>query len=135
MAQVQTLATQTTTAPAGEQKPMQWADFNTFSAEGRVAHAEIVENDGQQWLSVTVITTLKDGTDGISVQFTNANGILSLYRKGYLMKGRRVHVTGTVTEIATSYVNKDGVVVPLQRGRIRMQAVTLRLGATPKAAA
>ena len=108
-----------------------WADFNTLSLEGRIAHAEIKTSGDNEYVLVNVMTTLKDGTPGVTAQFSSSNGILTLARKGYLQKGRRVHVTGSLIGFETHY-DKDGTPVVLQRGRVRLGDVRIKLGATPK---
>ena len=128
-----TTSTQVVSNPAG-QSLTNWADFNNVSLEGRISHAEIKSSENNEWVSVSVITTLKDGTDGVVVQFTSSNGILSLAKKGYLTKGRRVYVTGSLVGFETHYI-KDDVATPLQRGRMRLADVRIKLGAKAKASA
>ena len=128
-----TTSTQVVSNPAG-QSMTNWADFNNVSLEGRISHAEIKTSENNEFVSVSVITTLKDGTDGVVVQFTSSNGILQLAKKGYLTKGRRVYVTGSLVGFETHYI-KDGVATPLQRGRMRLADVRIKLGAKAKASA
>lgn len=126
-----TLAAVATPDAANTTDRKQYADVNQATFAGRVAHAEIKTHDGREFLAVQVITTLADGTDGVSVKFTDNNGILSLFKRGYLTIGRRVHVHGHIADVRSHYV-KDGQLVALKRPEMRMSYVRLDLGATSK---
>ena len=71
-----------------------YASFNTLTITGRVSHAELVDGKYGEFLAVTLLTELKDETPAVAVQFNNTNGLLSLYKGGYLNNGRSVTVTG-----------------------------------------
>ena len=129
-AQAATPATSTEAAP----KYAIFADFNTSTFEARVSHTELKAGDNGEYVAVTCITNLKDGADGVAVRFTSSSGILKLAKGGHLMAGRRVHLTGTIAGFESAY-SKDGLIVPLQRPRLSLQAVQLKLGAKPKAKA
>lgn len=122
------------TAPTEEKTYANFADFNTFVCEARITHTEVKAGEYGEFVSVTAITTLKDGEQGIAINFRSNNGALTLAKNGHLMKGRRVHLTGKIGEIASHYVNKDGVIVQLQRPRLSLVGVTVMLGAKPKSA-
>ena len=125
------------TAPATvEQQEVRtsYADFNSGSFEGRVTFVEEVTNNGQEWVKVSVATVLKDGTDGITITFNDSNGILALYKKGYLPVGRRVHISGAMNDIRSHYVDRDGLVIPLKKPTMHMVGVAVKLGALPKSA-
>ena len=112
-----------------------YAQFNSFTVAGRIFAAEIVPNNGNEFLSVTVITNCVDGDDGMTVTFTNSNGLLALFKKGGLPVGRQVTVTGHIKSVAETYTNKDGEVVMLQRPKVHLidaQIPTGGLGATPR---
>ena len=109
-------------------------DFNQVVVEGRVQHSEVKAGEYGEYVSVTVITTLKDGEQGIAVTFRSSNGILKLAKGGHLMNGRRVHITGQISGFNTHYVNKDGVIVQLTRPRMDLTSPALTLGAKPKSA-
>jgi hypothetical protein len=135
------MATATNTAakaatPASTEAPKYaiFRDFNTSTFEARVMHTELKAGDNGEYAVVTCVTNLKDGADGVAVRFTSSTGVLKLVKGGFLMKGRRVHVTGTIAGFESAY-EKDGLIVPLQRPRLNLQAVQLRLGAKPKSAA
>lgn len=119
------------TAPAAPQERTMWADFNTASFAGRVAHCEIVDGQHGPYASVTLITRLADGSEGVSVVFNDSGHSLALARRNYLPAGRRLHVSGTIRGFETHYT-KGGQCQPLQRGRIRLSGVTLTLGAMPR---
>ena len=124
--------TQTTEAPT---QYAVFRDFNNVCMEARVQYVEIKAGDNGEYVAVTCITNLKDGEKGVAVRFTSNNGVLKLAKGSHLMPGRRVHLTGTIVGFETAYTNADGVIVPLDRGRLQLQAVQLKLGAKPKAKA
>ena len=125
-----TPATSTEAAP----KYAIFADFNTSTFQARVMHTELKAGENGEYVAVTCVTNLKDGADGVSVRFTSSAGILKLAKAGFLMKGRRVHLTGSIAGFESAYTNTDGLVVPLQRPRLQLQGVQPKLGAKPKSA-
>ena len=132
------MATATSAAPAATQSKPAYAvfrDFNNAAFEARVTHTELKVGDNGEYVAVTCITNLRDGQEGVALRFTSNSGILKLAKGGHLMPGRRVHLTGSISGFETSYTNADGLVIPLQRGRLQLQAVQLKLGAKPKAKA
>ena len=133
------MATATTktvaTTPSAKQEGFQWSNFNSMSVEGYISHAEIQTRDNETYVSVTVMTNLRDGAEGVAVQYTSRGPSLSLAQKGYLTKGRRVILTGSVSGIETHYTDQNGNAVALRRGRIRMTGVTLKMGDARRAAA
>ena len=126
-----TLAAVATPDAANTADRKSYADVNQLTIAGRVAHAEIKTHEGREFLTVQVISTLADGTDGASVRFTDNNGILSLFKRGYLTTGRRVHLHGHLSDVRSHYVS-DGQLVALKRPEIRMTYTRLDLGATSK---
>ena len=115
-----------TPASAPKEK-IQWANFNSFSVEGFISHAEIQTRDGDTYVVVNVMTNLRDGGEGTAVTFTNGYAILTLAQKGYLTKGRRVILTGSISGFETHYTTKDGECVALKRPRLSMTGVQLKL--------
>lgn len=112
-----------------------YAQFNSFTVAGRIFASEIVPNNGNEFLSVTLITNCVDGDDGMTVTFTNSNGLLALAKAGGLPVGRQVTVTGHIKSIAETYTNKDGEVVMLQRPKVHLIDAAIPtggLGATPR---
>lgn len=107
-------------------------DFNNATFEGRVLHTEIKTGQYGEFVEVTVATTLKDGDAGVAIRFVSSNGVLKLAKSGHLMTGCRVHITGTISGFESHYVNKDGVIVQLQRPRLNLTGVQLMLGAKPR---
>lgn len=128
---VKPAAQTTATTPAQEQEPMRWSDFNSASFAGRVSHVEIINGQHGEYASVSLITRLADGEDGVCVIFNDSGHSLALAKRGYLPVGRGLHVSGTVRGFETHY-SRAGVATPLQRGRIRLSGVTLTLGAMPR---
>ena len=98
-----------------------YASFNTLTITGRVSHAELVEGKYGEFLAVTLLTELKDETPAVAVQFNNTNGLLSLYKGGYLNNGRSVTVTGHLESFTELYFDKKtGKTRRLQRPRLQL---------------
>ena len=83
-----------------------YASFNVLTIAGRLSHAEVVEYNGNSWLSVTLLTELVDEGKTISVTFNNTNGLMSLFTKGHLQNGRRMTVTGHLASFTELYFDK-----------------------------
>ena len=114
------------------QLPKNYAGFNTATIEGRVFHAEVVTKNGEEFLSVQVIQNLQDDDGGCIFQFTNSNGLMGLFKKGYLPNGRRVHLTGHMKSIEQVYTDtKTGEIKLLQRPRVKMDQAQVTLGSLP----
>ena len=98
-----------------------YASFNTLTITGRVSHAELVDGKYGEFLAVTLLTELKDETPAVAVQFNNTNGLLSLYKGGYLNNGRSVTVTGHLESFTELYFDKKtGKTRRLQRPRLQL---------------
>ena len=85
----------------------QYAQFNSLTITGRLSHAEIVEKGGDKWLAVTLLSNLVDEAEAVQVTFNTTNGLMSLFQKGYLNKGRQVTVTGHIASVSELYLNKE----------------------------
>ena len=112
-----------------------YAAFNALTITGRLSHAEVVEGNNGDYLSVTLISELTDGSEGVAVQFTTSNGVMSLFNSGYLNKGRMITVTGHLNKFEETYFNKKtGKRAILQRPRLTLgQAQVLHGGMGPGA--
>ena len=98
-----------------------YASFNTLTITGRVAHAELVDGKYGEFLAVTLLTELKDDSPAVAVRFNNTNGLLSLYKGGYLDNGRSVTVTGHLESFTELYFDKKtGKTRRLQRPRLQL---------------
>ena len=98
-----------------------YASFNTLTITGRVSHAELVDGKYGEFLAVTLLTELKDDASAIAVQFNNTNGLLSLYKSGWLNNGRSVTVTGHLESFTELYFDKkSGKTKRLQRPRLNL---------------
>ena len=84
-----------------------YAQFNSLTLTGRLSHAEVVKKDGQEWLAVTLLSNLVDDGDAISVTFNTTNGLMYLFKKGWLNTGRLVTVTGHIANVTELYLNKE----------------------------
>ena len=96
-----------------------YAQFNTLVITGRVSHTEVVEKDGDKWASVTLLTELKDDAQPVAVTFNSSNGILRQVETGWFTNGRRVTVTGHLSNFSEIYFDKKaGKARRLQRPRL-----------------
>ena len=135
------MATTTTTlntvvSSEAPQLPKNYAGFNSMTVEGRIFNAELATSGGDEFLSVSVIQNLQDDDMGCEFTFTTSNGLMSLFKKGYLPAGRRVHIVGHVKEISSTWTDKStGEVRLLKRPRVRMDQVMVTVGAMPAAKA
>ena len=107
--------------------------FNTASFQGRIFDATVAEGKYGEFVAITVITNLADDDGGCTITFNNSNGLLALAKKGYLTRGRMVHVTGAITGVSEVY-EKDGQVQLRKRPQITLdsKSAQLMLGAAPK---
>ena len=112
-----------------------YANFNTFTVEGRISYSDVKSGKNGEFLSATVITTLvKDGAE-VDVVFTDSNGLLALFNKGYLRSGAMVTLTGRLSGTSETYTNKDGELQMRQRPQVtltQVQIMTGGLGPIPK---
>ena len=83
-----------------------YAQFNSITITGRVSHAEMVKHEGKEWLAVTLLSNLVDDGNPVSVTFNTTNGLMSLYKSGWLNTGRLVTVTGHVASVSELYFDK-----------------------------
>ena len=98
-----------------------YAQFNSLTITGRVSHAELVQGKYGEFLAVTLLTELKDDAQAVAVQFNTTNGLLSLYKSGYLNNGRSVTVTGHLESFTELYLNKTtGKRAILKRPRLTL---------------
>ena len=107
-----------------------FAMFNTLTITGRLSFAEVVNGNNGDYLAVTLISELTDGSEGIAVSFTTNNGLMSLFNRGYLQSGRMITVTGHLNKFEETYFNKQtGKRAILQRPRLTLgQAQVLHGG-------
>ena len=109
--------------------------FNALTITGRISDAKIVESKNGNFLAVTMISTLvTDGAEA-TITFTNANGLMSLFEKGFLPKGRQLTVTGHIADLSEVYTDADGQVRMLKRPQIKLSGATVLdggLGPAPK---
>ena len=96
-----------------------YAQFNSITITGRVSHAEVVQGQYGEFLAVTLLSELVNDGKAVAVQFNTTNGLLSLYKSGWLTNGRSVTVTGHLKSFAETYFNKEtGKTSMLQRPRL-----------------
>ena len=113
-----------------------YASFNALTIQGRIANVDLATFDGNEFIAVTIISNLMNDDEGVTIKFTNSNGLKALYEKGFLPVGRMVTVTGHIKSISETYTNKSGEVVMLKRPQISLvdaQIPTGGLGPLPAA--
>ena len=112
-----------------------YANFNTLTVQGRVYNAEIVTRNGEEFLSVTVISNLDKDGNAVTYSFTNSNGIMALFTKGFLPTGRQVTIVGRIKAVAETYFDKkSGQTMMLKHPKITLEGVQIPsggLGAMP----
>ena len=98
-----------------------YAQFNSITITGRVSHAEMVKGQYGEFLAVTLLSELVNDGTAIAVQFNTTNGLMSLFKSGWLTNGRSVTVTGHLKSFAETYFNKEtGKRAILQRPRLTL---------------
>lgn len=105
-----------------------YAQFNSFTVQGRINHAEIVDSKNGKFLAVTVITNALNDDEGMTVTFNNSNGLLALFEKGFLPTGRQVTVSGHIAYVRETYTNSDGEVQLLKRPNIHLIDASIPTG-------
>jgi len=114
-----------------------FANFNTVTFEANVFNVDIVEGQYGEYAAITLIANFADDDGGFTIKFNNSNGLLALTKKGHLINGRRVLVTGRISSVAQVWFDKtDGQTKMLKRPQIELDArtVQLTLGAKPASA-
>ena len=108
-------------------------NFNHSTFQGRIFDATVTEGKYVEFVAITVITNLADDDGGCTITFNNSNGLRALAKKGYLTRGRMVHVTGNLTGVSQVF-EKDGQVQLRKRPQITLdsKSAQLMLGAMPK---
>ena len=84
-----------------------YAQFNSLTITGRLSFAELVTHNGSEFLAVTLLTNLVNDAEAVQVTFNTTNGLMGLYKKGWLNAGRIVTVTGHLAEFSELYFNKE----------------------------
>ena len=114
-----------------------YSNFNTATFEGRVFDVSIAKGPYGEFLGVTIITSLVDGSEtvadeGITITFNDSSMLLNLHKQGWFNKGRRVHVTGAISKVSEVY-EKDGELHIRKRPQLTLESrtVQVKLGALP----
>lgn len=99
-----------------------YAQFNSMTITGRLSHAEVREYNGSEFLSVNLISDLMTDGQGVTVQFTNSNGMMAMHKDGKLQSGRLITVTGHLASVEETYFDKkSGQRQMLQRPRLTLK--------------
>ena len=102
--------------------------FNTVTFEANVFNVDVVDGQYGEYAAVTLIGNFATDDGGFTIRFNNSNGILGLFRKGHLMNGRRVMVTGRIESVAQVYFDKkDGQTKMLKRPQITLDSRTVQV--------
>jgi len=114
-----------------------YVQFNQVTVTGRVAKAEVVnaKSEDSQFLAVTVLTTLTTNGQTCAFTFTDSNGLLGLHNAGYLPVGRQVTISGHISGVKETYVDKAGNINMLTTPQIKLSGALIPdggLGAMPK---
>ena len=112
-----------------------YAQFNTLTVTGGIHHAELVERNGNEWLSITVITTPETDGPALNSTVTNSNRLMGLFKKGWLPAGRQVTVTGHIASVSQVYEDEKGNMQMLKRPKLHLKGATILdggLGPMPK---
>lgn len=83
-----------------------FAQFNALTITGRVSFAEVVDGQYGEFLSLTVLSELINDAEAVSIKINSNNGLLADFKKGKLVPGRRITVTGHVSGFSETYVDK-----------------------------
>ena len=111
-----------------QQQYTNYASFNTLTIQGRISYSEVKSGRNGEFLTVTVISTLvRDGAE-TDIQFTDSQGLLNLFKAGYLRSGSVVTLTGRLNGISETFTNKDGELQMRQRPMIDMTQVHIMTG-------
>ncbi len=81
-----------------------------------------------------ISTLVTDGAEA-TITFTTTNGLMSLFEKGFLPKGRQLTVTGHIADLSEVYTDDDGNVRMLKRPQIKLTGAAVLdggLGPSPK---
>mgnify|MGYP003323569546 CR=1 FL=1 len=113
-----------------------YSNFNALTITGRVSSLKLLNGQYGEALAVTMISTLMTDGDEVTIEFTNKNGLMTMFKNGNLVKGMQLTVTGHVSKVECTYIDKKtGVMAALKRPRMTLQAATVfdgGLGPKPK---
>lgn len=107
------------------------ADVNVCTFHGRIAHMELAEYQGDEFLSVTLANVMSATTE-VRVRFTNSNGLLTAYRNGTVAIGQDLTVIGAIKGLRAFYM-KDDVLTPLKYPELQVRCMQYIFGSKPQA--
>ena len=114
-----------------------YANFNSFTVAGRILNSELASGKNGEFLAVTVITHGLTDDEGMTVTFNDSNGLMSLFKDGWLPSGRMVTLTGHIAYVSETYTDERTKEVKLlKRPRIHLVDAAIPtggLGPLPKA--
>ena len=116
-----------------------YGQLSVTTVTGTIYHVEAVPNNGQPFLSVSVIHyPVRDGAP-LLYTFNDSDAIMSLFEKGHFPKGRKVTITGHIKSVSEIYTDKEsGETFVRKYPHIHLIGVSVPyngLGALPKDAA
>ena len=85
-----------------------YAQLNTVTVTGRIVRSGVHTGQNGEFLSVQVAHTMTTDGQTAKVSFTDNAGLLSLFKLGYLDKGRLVTLTGHLSQVKATYTDANG---------------------------
>ena len=112
-----------------------YSNFNALTITGRVSSLKLLNGQYGEALAVTMISTLMTDGDEVTIEFTNKNGLMTMFKNGKLDTGRQLTITGHMKAVEQVYTDKDGAVRLLKRSKVILHGATVLeggLGPAPK---
>ena len=112
-----------------------YSNFNALTITGRVSSLKLLNGQYGEALALTMISTLMTDGDEVTIEFTNKNGLMTMFKNGKLDTGRQLTITGHMKAVEQVYTDKDGSVRLLKRSKVILHGATVLeggLGPAPK---
>ena len=113
-----------------------YSNFNALTITGRVSSLKLLNGKYGEALAVTMISTMMTDGDEVTIEFTNKNGLMTMFKNGKLDTGRMLTVTGHMKAVEQVYTDKaSGEVRLLKRSKVILHGATVLeggLGPAPK---
>ena len=112
-----------------------YSNFNALTITGRVSSLKLLNGQYGEALAVTMISTLMTDGDEVTIEFTNKNGLMTMFKNGKLDTGRQLTITGHMKAVEQVYTDKDGSVRLLKRSKVILHGATVLeggLGSAPR---
>ena len=113
-----------------------YSNFNALTITGRVSSLKLLNGQYGEALAVTMISTMMTDGDEVTIEFTNKNGLMTMFKNGKLDTGRLLTVIGHIKAVEQVYTDKtSGEVRLLKRSKVILHGATVLeggLGPAPK---